>query len=257
MTSISAAIITYNEERNIKRCLDSLVGVVDEIVVVDSGSKDKTKEICESYSLRFLVNPFEGHIQQKNYALSQTSHAWVLSLDADEALSEELRQNILQAKSNGLKDFYEMNRLTNYCGKWIKHCGWYPDKKLRLFNKEKGKWTGLNPHDRFDAHEKNASVQFIKGDLLHYSYYTSDEHYKQIEYFSSIAAQAYFEKGKKGGLIMQIISPIAKFLRHYVVKLGVLDGKAGFQISCISAYATWLKYKKLNKFRLINKKHAH
>ncbi|MBT8332765.1 MAG: glycosyltransferase family 2 protein, partial [Deltaproteobacteria bacterium] len=137
---ISAVIITYNEERNIGRCLDSVREVADEIVVVDSYSTDKTKEICHSMNVKFLQHHFEGHIEQKNYAVSCASCGQVLSLDADEVLSEKLQQSILAAKQSWRFDGYSFNRLTNYWGKWNRHSGWYPDTKLRLWDRSKGRW---------------------------------------------------------------------------------------------------------------------
>ena len=130
MPKISAAIITFNEEINIKRCLYSLMEVVDEIVVVDSGSTDQTQKIALELGAKVVVNPFKGHIEQKNFAITQTKYDWIISLDADEALSEELKFSILSIKNNLSDTAYEFNRLTNYCGKWIKHSGWYPDKNF-------------------------------------------------------------------------------------------------------------------------------
>ena len=247
MTPVSAVIITFNEEKNIGRCLDSLVGVVDDVVVVDSFSKDRTKEICISKGARFVEHAFEGHIQQKNYAVTQALFPHVLSLDADEALDETLKKSILEAKNHFLKDGYYMNRLTNYCGAWIRHCGWYPDRKLRLWDSRKGSWTGINPHDKYEMHEGDKNTGYLKGDILHYSYFTLDDHYKQVEYFTNIAAKAYAEAGKKAPVFKLVVNPIAKFIDHYFLKLGFLDGRNGFLISKISAYATWLKYKKLRQ----------
>lgn len=191
MHKLSAVIITFNEERNIERCLHSLHGIADEIVVVDSFSKDRTKEICLGFGVKFVEHSFEGHIQQKNWAITQASHQFVLSLDADEALDDELKNSILKAKSNGMKDGYYMNRLTNYCGHWVKHCGWYPDKKLRLWNSQKGAWTGINPHDKYEMHDGDKVTGWLKGNLLHYSYYSVEDHYKQVNYFTDIASKAY------------------------------------------------------------------
>ena len=146
-----------------------------------------------------------------------------------------------------------MNRLTNYCGHWIRHCGWYPDTKLRLWDSRLGKWGGTNPHDKFEFLDAKTTSKQLKGDLLHYSYYTREDHYKQIEYFTTILAKAQFETGKKAPLLTWIFSPIVKFFRDYFIKLGVLDGAAGFTISRLSAYATFLKYKKLRKLHLEKK----
>lgn len=241
---ISAAIITFNEEKNIARCIDSLVDVVDEILVLDSFSEDKTQQICQEKGVRFEQNPFEGHIQQKNKAIELTTHDFVLSLDADECLDETLKQSILKLKDNFHKDGYSMNRLTYYCGHWVKHCGWYPDAKIRLFKKEKGQWKGVNPHDKFVL-ENNNNSGWIKGDILHYSYYTREDHLKQIEYFSSIAAKELSARGKKSSWSLIGIKVMAQFIKSLIIKKGFLDGKTGWTISHLSAFATYRKYYKL------------
>lgn len=243
---LSAVIITFNEEKNIARCLDSLKDVADEIVVVDSFSKDKTEAICVEYGVRFIEHKFDGHIEQKNWAREQAVHPYVLSLDADEALDDTLKASILEIKKNWVHDGYKMNRLTNYCGKWIHHTGWYPDTKLRLWNNEKGHWTGENPHDEFRLFDENSVVGHLKGDLLHYSYHSLEDHDKQIEYFTDIAAKAYVEKGKKPFFMQSYLSGFLKFIKCYFVKLGFLDGKEGWIISKKSSYAAYLKYKKIN-----------
>lgn len=245
MPQLSAVIITFNEERNIERCLKSLQGVADEIVVLDSFSKDRTKEICLQYGAKFFEHAFDGHIQQKNRAITYASFEHVLSLDADEALDETLKQSLLAIKQDFAKQGYYMNRLTNYCGHWVKHCGWYPDKKLRVFDRTKGHWTGVNPHDKYELFAGDKEAGHLKGDLLHYSYYTLEDHYRQVEYFTTIAAKAYVERGKNAPAYKLILNPVSKFISHYFITLGFLDGKAGYLISRISAYATWLKYKKI------------
>lgn len=247
MVKISAVIITYNEEKNISRCLESLKGIVDEIIVVDSFSKDQTEEICLHHGVTFISHAFEGHIEQKNWAITQASNPYVLSLDADEALDEMLRKSILKIKENWTHDGYSMNRLTNYCGKWIYHCGWYPDKKLRLWDSSKGQWGGDNPHDKYELFDSSSTTKHLEGNILHYSYYTLEDHYKQVTYFTDILSNAQFKKGKKASLIILIFSPVVKFVRDYFFKLGFLDGKEGFTICRISAYATYTKYKKLRR----------
>jgi len=164
---ISASIIAFNEEANIGTCLDSIRGVVDEILVVDSFSTDKTVEICQARGVRLLQQEFKGHVEQKNFAMSQTRHDCILSLDADEALSPELRRSVLATKHDWNFDAYKVNRLTNYCGAWIRHCGWYPDTKVRLWNRNKGQWGGVNPHDRVVMDQGTSKGQ-LAGDLLHY-----------------------------------------------------------------------------------------
>ncbi|MCB9196019.1 MAG: glycosyltransferase family 2 protein [Flavobacteriales bacterium] len=247
MIQISAAIITFNEERNIERCIRSLEGIADEVIVVDSLSTDKTVEIAISLGAQVIEQKFLGHIEQKNLAIEKCSFQYVISLDADEAISEELKKSILEVKNNWQGEGYSFNRLTNYCGKWIKTCGWYPDTKLRLFEKGKGKWQGINPHDEFRLF--NSSPIHLKGDLLHYSFYTIDQHKKQIEYFSSIGAKALFNKGVKSSWIKLIINPISMFVKSYFIKGGILDGKYGFIISWYSAGEKYKKYKKLRQLR--------
>jgi glycosyltransferase involved in cell wall biosynthesis len=245
MPKISVVIITYNEEKNIAHCIQSVKDIADEIVVLDSFSKDKTKQICESLGVKFYEHAFDGHIQQKNRAITYATFPHILSLDADEALDETLRQSIIDVKNNWTHDGYYMNRLTNYCGHWVKHCNWYPDTKLRLWDSRKGSWTGINPHDKYELHDSDDNTKHIKGDILHYSFNSVADHYKQVEYFTDISSKAYFDKGKKAPLYKLIVNPIAKFIDHYLLHVGFLDGKAGFSISKISAYATYLKYKKL------------
>ncbi len=245
MIKLSVVIITFNEEKNIARCLESVKKVSDEIVVLDSFSTDNTPAICAHYGVKFFQHAFDGHIQQKNRAITYATHPYILSLDADEALNERLTRSILEVKENFVKEGYYMNRLTNYCGHWVKHCGWYPDKKLRLFDSRKGQWTGTNPHDKYELQGGDDKAGWLKGDLLHYSYYTLQDHYKQVEYFTGIAAKAFVEKGKRAPAYKLLVNPLAKFIDHYLLKLGILDGRAGYLISKISAYATWLKYKKI------------
>jgi glycosyltransferase involved in cell wall biosynthesis len=241
---LSAAIITYNEERNIERCITSLVGVADEIVVVDSYSHDATEAICKKYNVRFIQNKFEGHIQQKNFALEQTTGEWVISLDADEALDDTLKQSILEIKLEAAANGYNMNRLTNYCGKWVRHCGWYPDTKVRLVRKGYAKWMGVNPHDKLEM-ITNEVTMHLEGDILHYSYYTQEDHLKQIEYFGNIAARELAAKGVTTNALLIAIKVIAQFIKSYFIKLGFLDGATGFTISRLSAFATYRKYKML------------
>lgn len=244
MVRLSAVIITFNEERNIARCIDSLQGVADEIVVVDSFSVDATPEICRSKGVHFISHAFEGYIEQKNFALDQASCDHILSLDADEALSDELRQSILRVKSAWNEDAYSMNRLTNYCGTWVRHGGWYPDRKVRLFRKNSGRWTGINPHDEFRL-VSGGRQSHIKGDLLHYSYYTIDDHERQIDRFSAIGAKALFEKGVRSNVLKLMYKPAARFFRNYLLKMGFLDGKTGWIIARKSTKAVYWKYLRL------------
>jgi len=246
LNKLSVIIITYNEEKNIKRCLTSVVDVADEIIVVDSFSKDATAEICKSFpSLKFVQRKWEGYSNTKNYANAIASNDYVFSIDADEALSEQLKKSIAMIKAEGLKQAYQMNRITNYCGKWIKHGSWYPDRKIRIWNRKKGEWQG-EIHEKIQFKKETQVVQ-LQGDLQHYSYYNIEEHYAQIEKFTSLSAKELFEKGKKTSVFKMFFSSIAKFIKDYFFFLGLLDGKAGFRIARLSAKATGLKYKKLKK----------
>lgn len=243
MQQLSVAIITFNEELNIARCIESVLPVADEIVIVDSFSTDKTADICKRYPVKFIPHAFEGYIEQKNYAIMQCSFPYILSLDADEALSAELISSIKNAKLDYKFDGYTMNRLTNYCGKWIRHCGWYPDIKLRLFSNE-GRWGGINPHDELKM-PKGSRIQHLKGDLLHYSYYSLNDHMDQIKKFTEIGANEAFKNGKRSSVFKIIYKPFFKFIRDYFVKLGMLDGFYGYVVCRNSAFATYLKYTRL------------
>jgi glycosyltransferase involved in cell wall biosynthesis len=246
--NITGVIITFNEERNIERCITSLKNVCDEIIVLDSFSTDQTEAICRALHVKFLQHAFDGHIQQKNRALQLAETEWVLSLDADEALTDELSDSILKVKQNPSGEAYAFNRLTNYCGHWVKHCGWYPDTKTRLVKKDGAQWTGVNPHDRLERIDQG-KVETLTGDLLHYSYYTKEDHFKQIEYFGNIASKELFDQGKNISLAMLYVKVGNQFIKSFLIKLGILDGKTGFLISIRSAYATYVKYRKL---RMLN-----
>jgi len=245
MRSLSVVIITYNEERNIGRCLASVRAVADDVVVLDSFSSDRTEAIVREHGARFVQHKFDGHIEQKNRAITHAAHPFVLSLDADEALDERSVEAIRTAKQ-GTADGYTMNRLTNYCGTWIRHGGWYPDVKLRLWDSRKGHWTGTNPHDRYELAD-GARIEHLPGDLLHYSYYTLNDHLKQVNYFTDIMAQALHTKGKRASMVKLMLSPVVKFFGDYMFRGGFLDGWHGFVIAMISAHATFLKYAKLKE----------
>ncbi len=248
MPQISVVIITFNEERNIGRCLDSVKGIADDIVVVDSFSTDRTKEIVLEKGARFIEHTFEGHIQQKNWAITQARFPFILSLDADEAPDEELCGEIMRVKENWNFDGYSFNRLNNYCGKWIRHGGWYPDRKLRLWDSSKGEWGGVNPHDKFILNP-GCKLGYIRGNLLHYSFYTISQHILQVNKFSDISSKADLERGKRTNLFQIYFAPKWKFIRDYLFKLGMLDGYYGYIVAKISAQARLLKYIKMREIQ--------
>jgi glycosyltransferase involved in cell wall biosynthesis len=250
MQKISAIIITFNEEQNIRRCLQSLEGVADEIIVVDSYSTDATQEICTQHGIRFIQRLWQGYSNQKNYAQSLASYHLILSLDADEVLSDELKASIMaikQKSSNGIVA-YSMKRLTNYCGKWIRHGSWNPDKKLRLYDCRYASWNNEPVHEEIVC-LKPTTIITLKGTILHYSFKTPEEFYRQSEHFATLATQAMFEKGKTISRGMLLLKTGWVFWRSYIIKAGFLDGKAGFTISRMIAASTYQKYCQLRAMR--------
>lgn len=241
---LSAVIITLNEERNIGRCLDHLLPICDEIIVVDSFSTDHTAEICQEKGVRFVQTEWKGYAATKNYANSLASHEYIFSVDADEAPDEALQQAILAEKKQGLSGVYSVNRLTNYCGKWIKHSGWYPDWKIRIFPKSKTLWTGEFVHEELDFSESLNSKQLV-GHLQHYSYYNYTEHRERADKYSVLTAKKLHAQHKKANFAKPYLSSIGRFIAMYFIKGGFLDGKMGFKIAQISAASNFLKYKTL------------
>jgi glycosyltransferase involved in cell wall biosynthesis len=222
--------------------LESVKGVADEIVVVDSFSTDRTKEICEQFGARFIQQKFLGYQDQKNFAHNLANYDYVLSLDADEALSEKLCEEIKKSKNNFEYDGYSFNRLTNYNGQWIHHCGWYPDRKVRLVKKNKARWGGGNIHEGLEV---QGSLGYLQGDLLHYSFESISSHVLQTNKFSTMEAQVLFDKGKRASIVKLVTRPPFQFFKDYFLKLGILDGRYGFIICFINALYVLLKYAKM------------
>jgi len=254
MIKLSAVIIVFNEERNIGRCLESLQGIADEIIIVDSNSTDKTLEIANRYNVKIYQQDFLGYAEQKNFANSLCSFNHIISLDADEVISENLKAEILEIKNQFTADAYELNRLTNYAGKWVHHCGWYPDRKIRIFKKELAHWAGPRLHETLEINSKN--IKRLKADLLHYSFHSKDDHLKQIEKFTNISSKELFDKGKRANFYYLYIKPIIRFITDYILKLGVLDGATGYTVCKNSAYAAYLKYSKLKKHWIEYENHS-
>ena len=248
---LSAVIITFNEEKNIERCIESLRGVSDEILVVDSFSTDATKKICTQQEVRFLEHPFTDYVSQKNYATHQACYDHILSLDADETLDKTLQQSISNIKQNYQADAYIFNRLNNYCGKWIYHCGWYPDRQLRLFNRHRGLWAGGHVHEVFKL-DKTAKICHASGNILHYSYRSISEHIAKTNQYTTIQSREAFNQGKSPSMCQIILRPSWKFLRDYILKMGFLDGRRGFYICVINALYVFLKYVKLQECQRAN-----
>lgn len=243
MVKLSVIIITFNEEKNIGRCIDSVLPIADEVLVVDSFSKDNTKKICLSKGVRFIEHAFEGHIQQKNYALAQASFDHVLSLDADEYLSGKLLESIKEAKDQWNADAYKMNRLSSYGGKWIKHGSWYPDRKIRLWDRKFGRWGGENPHDRVVL-ARNVRVRQLTGDLMHNAYQNSEQVLEKVQQYSSIFAKV--NAGKRHSSALKVIGhSFFAFFKSFLLKRGFLDGFEGLVVAAAEGNHVFYKYAKL------------
>ncbi len=244
MVKISLVVITFNEAHNIRRCLESVRGIADEILVVDSVSTDQTTAIAESLGARVITQPFLGYVGQKRFAIGQATYPIVLSLDADEALSETLRQSILEVKSRWTCDCYSMNRLSNIGGRWIRHGGWYPDRKMRLFDRGKYEIAGIDPHDKF-VPLSGASSGYLKGDILHYTNADINSRVHTVNRFSTVAARAFYDRGKRGSWMRLLFKPFFRFFTEYFLRLGFLDGFYGFIIAKTSAQYVFLREGKL------------
>jgi glycosyltransferase involved in cell wall biosynthesis len=246
MESLSAVIITFNEEKNIERCLKSLQNVADEIIVVDSFSTDQTEAICQSFNVKFHKMEWEGYAKTKNKAQALASSEYVISIDADECLDEQLIREISQLKKNGFKGVYSMNRLTNYCGSWVYHCGWNPDWKIRIYPKSRVKWNDAIVHEELIIPNDLIMYQ-LNGRLHHYSYFSTNQHRSKADQYSKLTAIKYAEQGKKCYFFTPFLSAFSRFLSMYIFKLGFLDGKAGWNISRISAESNAYKYRELRR----------
>jgi glycosyltransferase involved in cell wall biosynthesis len=248
MQPISVAIITFNEEKNIARCIESVKAIADEVVVLDSFSSDNTIEIAKSMGATVHQEKFAGYIEQKNRVLDLASYNLVLSLDADEALDEILSQSISELKKRSDGSAFTMNRCTNYIDRFIRHGLWYPDKKLRLFDKRVARWGGVNPHDKVELNGKVA-MKHLEGDILHYSYSSIEEHMLQNNKFSTISAEAMFKRGKRTSMFKIMFNPWWAFVNGYIFRAGFLDGFYGFVIAVNAAHLTFQKHVKLYRLQ--------
>lgn len=242
MPSLSVIIITKNEAANIRDCLQS-VSWADEIIVVDSGSTDDTVRICKAMGAQVYVHAdWPGFGRQKNRALSCATKDWVLSIDADERVTPELREELIQAMNSGQVPGYYLPRLSQFCGKFIHHSGWYPDYVLRLFKRDVGRFSDSLVHESVLLTGRTAK---LKNPLLHYSYLTADDVERKVEHYSTAAAQQMFQSGRRSNWIDAALRTGWAFIRTYILRLGVLDGSTGFQIALMNARTTYFKYRKL------------
>ena len=259
---ISACIIGLNEDKKIADCLQSVQSIADEIIFVDSLSTDNTVKIAKQHGARIISQEFLGHIKQKNLAIDHARHDWVLSLDCDERLSAKAILEIQKFKIEKMNEIknedihaVSFNRLTYYVYKWLRHSGWYPDTKIRLFNKKFCRWGGEDPHDSVDCSDEYTYK--INADILHYSYDSISDHIKTIDSYSTIAAREAFKKGKQSNLFTIMLRSFWVGLKKLIFKMSFLDGAAGIILTGLSVAYTWSKYSKLYILNLEHKKKSN
>jgi glycosyltransferase involved in cell wall biosynthesis len=242
MPEISACIISFNEESKIEDCLKSLLPVADEIILVDSGSTDRTIDIARKYTDRISSHPFAGYGKLKNFATGMASHDWILSLDCDERLSPELQQSILAIKDRlNSNNAYSMARRTFYIYRWLNHC-WYPDTKTRLFNRTTAQWADSDIHESVTS--TDVKVAKLEGDILHYSFDSFSDHLRTIDKFTEISAHELMRKNRKVNIFSPVTHASWTFFRLYFLKRGFLDGFAGFAVAVLSYMHAFIKYSK-------------
>ncbi len=241
---ISACIIAKDEADRIADCVKS-VSFCDEVLVLDSGSVDGTPEIAAGLGARVVRTDWPGYVAQKQRAADAAANDWVLSLDADERVDEGLRRDIeaLRAAGDPPLPAYEVTRHVRYLGRWIDHGGWYPEWRTRLFHRRRARWAGIDPHDRVET--DGPVGRLCGGDLQHFTYRSISDHLAQIDRFTTIAAREKVARGARGGLFPLLFRPPLRFLRMYVLRLGFLDGRAGFVLAALAAYYVFLKYAKV------------
>lgn len=240
---VSVCIITFNEEDRIRDCLESVISWADEIVVVDSYSSDRTVEICKEYTEKVFLNKWAGHVKQKNYAIDKSTNNWILSLDADEKVSEKMAVNIRKelGRSEVNCDGFFFRRHSYYLGRLLNHGGWYPDYKLRLFKKDKGRFEGINPHDKVEV---IGIAKYLNDDIIHYPYRSISDQLRTIDTYSTLFADEMIGKESKFIILNMFIRPPTRFLETFVWKKGFLDGFPGLINILIASFYVFLKYLK-------------
>ena len=247
-STISAYIISLNEEENIARAITS-VSWMDEVVVLDSGSTDDTLAIARSLGAKTAVEPFAGYSTQKNRAMKLCGSEWLFNIDADEEMTAELADSIrkfFDSASVGVRDCYEMTRKTWYFGRWIKHCGWYPEYRTRLSRAKSSRWTGGYLHEHLEG---KTSPGRLEGDLLHRPYRDLNDHFQTIGRYSRIWAKEKASEGKRAGVVAMIVHPVGKFLKMFVLRSGFRDGVPGFMASVMGCVYVFMKYAHLSELQ--------
>jgi glycosyltransferase involved in cell wall biosynthesis len=236
---LSVSIISFNEEENIGRTLESIQEIAAEIIVVDAHSADRTREIAAGYGARVYTEEWKGHIRQKNSALEKCSQPWILAIDCDEVVSPDLKQSILQKVNSSVIKGYSLNRRSFYLGKLLMHA-WQPDWKLRLVHRSLNpRWTGYDPHDVLTV---EGDVERLHGDLIHYSYQNLDDHLERLVRYARITADSYRKTGRKFNWCHLLLNPVAAFLKKYLLQRSFLDGTQGFFVAMSSFIYVFLKY---------------
>lgn len=240
---VSACIITKDEEDRLPDCLASL-DWCDEILVVDSHSSDRTRELAAAHGARVIERDWPGHVAQKNCAVREARHDWVFCIDADERVSKELAQEIEARRAVGFADLsgFSVPRVSSYLGRWIRHGTWYPDRKLRLFDRRRGGFSGRDPHDRVEVEGR---VEALSGELQHYPYRSFADHLATIDRYSTITAEGLHEEGRRARLTDLVLRPPLRFLGFYVLRRGFLDGWRGLLLAYLAAHYVRLRYAKL------------
>ncbi|PYU88726.1 MAG: glycosyltransferase family 2 protein [Acidobacteria bacterium] len=247
MPPLSATIIAHNEAANIARAIRSL-SVADEIIVVDAGSTDGTQKIAGGLGARIIEHAWPGFAAQKNFASDQARYDWVLSLDADEELDAAAQDSVRQWKgSEPQANAYRLARRARYLGRWILHSGWYPDYKLRLFDRRRGRWQGSYVHESAVA---DGPVETLPGEILHYTCDSLDEHRKRVEFYTELAAREMLDRRETAGFLRRAFTPPWTFVNTYFFRLGILDGRQGFLIAWMAARYVCRKYAKWNRLKL-------
>ncbi len=244
-TPLSCCIIAMDEEDRIGECLAS-VAFCDEILVVDSHSRDRTRELARAAGARVIERDWPGHVAQKEFAIRQAAHDWVLCVDADERVSPELRAEIeaLRARAFAGPAGWRCPRLVNYLGTWVRHGTWYPDLQLRLFDRRRAHWGGHDPHDRVEL-EPGARAGRLAGDLFHHPYRSFADHLHTIEQYTTLMARGMAARGRRAGIGDLVVRPWVRFARFYFLKRGFLLGWKGLVLAFLAAHYVRLKYMKL------------
>ncbi len=240
---ISGFVICFNEEQQISDCLKSLE-FCDELIVIDSGSTDKTLEIAKQFGAKVFYRGWTGFRDQKAFGLSHCSNQWVINLDADERVSDRLKEEILSVlerskKQEQLSDGYEINRVVYFQGRWWRRGGWYPEFRLRFFKKETIEWGGVDPHEKPICSGK---IERLSGEILHYTYSDFFDQASRLLKYSNIMAKEEYREGKRSSFLKVLFNPISRFFKFYFVKRGILEGRVGFAVAVLEAYYTFLKY---------------